>query len=87
MRKVYCNCIFPLSTIQFTMRSVILNICNDTAFFQANEVLLAGKKLTAVEACNYGLITEVFPQAEFHTDVKKRMIHLVGLPPQVCTLG
>ena len=37
----------------------------------------------AVEACNYGLVTQVFPQAEFDREVKKRMKHLVGLPPKV----
>ena len=51
--------------------------------FQAHEVLLAGRKLSAVEACNYGLVTQVFPHAQFDREVKKRMKHLVGLPPKV----
>ena len=45
--------------------------------------MLAGRKLNAVEACNYGLVTEVFPQAEFETEVNKRMKYLAGLPPKV----
>ena len=49
--------------------------------------MLAGRKLNAVEACNYGLVTEVFPQAEFETEVNKRMKYLAGLPPKVCILG
>ena len=53
------------------------------SLLQANEVLLAGRKLTAVEACNYGFVTEVFPQAEFQKEVDKRMKHLASLPPKV----
>jgi peroxisomal 3,2-trans-enoyl-CoA isomerase len=49
--------------------------------------LLAGRKLNAVEACNYGLVTEVFPEAEFEKEVNKRMKYLAGLPPKVCILG
>ena len=47
-------------------------------------MLLAGRKLNAVEACDYGLVTEVFPQAEFESEVDKRMKYLAGLPPKVC---
>ena len=51
--------------------------------FQAHEVLLAGRKLTAVEALNCGFVTEVIPQAEFEKEVDKKMKHLVSLPPNV----
>ncbi|CAB3981762.1 enoyl- delta isomerase 2, mitochondrial isoform X3 [Paramuricea clavata] len=54
---------------------------------KANEVLLAGRKLNAVEACNCGLVTEVFPQAEFEKEVNKRMKHLTGLPPKSLALS
>ena len=54
---------------------------------QSEYVLLAGRKLSAVEACNYGLVTEVFPHAEFEREVNKRMRHLAALPPKVSVLG
>ena len=49
--------------------------------------MLAGKKLKAVEACDYGLVTEVFPQAEFEKEVNKRVKYMAGLPHQVCVTG
>ena len=49
--------------------------------------MLAGKKLNVVEASNYGLVTEVIPQAEFEKEVNKRMKYMAGLPPQVCVTG
>ncbi|XP_028392030.1 enoyl-CoA delta isomerase 2, mitochondrial-like [Dendronephthya gigantea] len=54
---------------------------------KAHEVLLAGKKLNAVEACNYGLVTEVIPQAEFEREVNKKMKYMAGLPPQSLALS
>ena len=54
---------------------------------KAHEVLLAGRKLNAVEACNYGLVTEVFPQAEFEKEVNKRMKYLAKLPPKSLALS
>ena len=48
--------------------------------------MLAGKKLTAVEACDYGLVTEVFPHAQFEAEVNKRMKNLAALPAKVCVL-
>ena len=46
---------------------------------QANEMLLVGKKLTAVEACNYGLVTEVIPQAEFKKEINNIMKYMAAL--------
>lgn len=54
---------------------------------KAQEVLLAGRKLTAVEACNYGLVTEVFPHADFQKEVEQRMKHIAGLPPKSLSLS
>ncbi|XP_046853987.1 enoyl-CoA delta isomerase 2-like [Xenia sp. Carnegie-2017] len=54
---------------------------------QANEMLLAGKKLTAVEACNYGLVTEVIPQAGFEKEINNRMKYVAALPPKSLSLS
>ena len=71
----------------FNLIQVICYRIEPSNIFQAHEVLLAGRKLSAVEACNYGLVTEVFPQAEFETEVNKRMKNLAGLPPNVSLLA
>ena len=44
------------------------------------------KKLTAVEACNYGLVTEVIPQAEFEKEINNRMKYMAALPPKVAQI-
>ena len=49
---------------------------------QANEVLLVGHKLTAVEAYERGLVTRVFPAQEFQDRVKI-ISRVAGLPPMV----
>lgn len=50
---------------------------------QANEILLGGKKLTAVEACDRGLVTAVFPQADFSEKIKEVLTHMGSMPPMV----
>lgn len=50
---------------------------------QANEVLLVGHKLTAVEAYDRGLVTRVFPAQEFQDRVKEIISRVAGLPPMV----
>ena len=53
------------------------------SLFQANEVLLFGRKLTAQEACDLGLVTAVFPDASFKEEVKKRVTEYSKLPRNV----
>lgn len=50
---------------------------------QASEVLLFNKKLTAVEASDLGLVTEVFPDASFQAEVWPRLKNYGKLPPKV----
>lgn len=50
---------------------------------QASEVLLFNKKLTAVQACELGLVTEVFPDSSFQTEVWRRLKAYAKLPPNV----
>ncbi|XP_078690079.1 enoyl-CoA delta isomerase 2-like isoform X1 [Branchiostoma floridae x Branchiostoma belcheri] len=49
---------------------------------KANEMLLFNKKLTAHEACERGLVTEVFPQDVFQKEVQTRVEYVAQLPPQ-----
>ena len=51
--------------------------------FQANEMLLAGEKITAEELSQRGLVTRVFRQDEFHEKLQEIVKHIASLPPQV----
>lgn len=52
---------------------------------QANEILMAGVKLTATEAYERGLVTRVFPRAEFQQRLAETAQHIASLPPKVYT--
>uniref|UniRef100_A0AAY4BY70 ACB domain-containing protein n=1 Tax=Denticeps clupeoides TaxID=299321 RepID=A0AAY4BY70_9TELE len=47
---------------------------------KASEMLLFNKKLTAMEACQVGLVTEVFPDSSFHKEVWSRLKSYAKLP-------
>ncbi|KAJ8418709.1 hypothetical protein AAFF_G00002080 [Aldrovandia affinis] len=47
---------------------------------KAGEMLLFNKKLTANEACQRGLVTEVFPDSSFQTEVRTRLKAYAQLP-------
>ena len=44
---------------------------------------MAGVKLTAEEAYERGLITRVYPKAEFHQKLTENAQHIASLPPMV----
>lgn len=48
---------------------------------KASEMLLFNKKLTAVQACELGLVTEVFPDSSFQSEVWTRLKAYAKLPP------
>ncbi|XP_008306282.1 enoyl-CoA delta isomerase 2 [Cynoglossus semilaevis] len=54
---------------------------------KASEVLLFNKKLTAVQACELGLVTEVFPDSSFQTEVWRRLKAYAKLPPNSLKLS
>ncbi|CAB1349452.1 unnamed protein product [Coregonus sp. 'balchen'] len=47
---------------------------------KASEMLLFNKKLTATQACAQGLVTEVFPDSSFQTEVATRLKAYAKLP-------
>ncbi|XP_029446435.1 enoyl-CoA delta isomerase 2, mitochondrial isoform X1 [Rhinatrema bivittatum] len=49
-------------------------------FAKANEILIFNKVLTAVEACDRGLVTEVFPDTTFQKEVWARLKNYAKLP-------
>lgn len=54
---------------------------------KANEVLLAGRKLTAQEAYERNLVSEVFPAGQFQGKVKEIVSNMAKLPPQSLCLS
>ena len=46
-------------------------------------MLLAGRKLTAMEAHQYGLVTDVIPHDNFQEEIERRVQALGKLPPKV----
>ncbi|CAL8294621.1 unnamed protein product [Lota lota] len=54
---------------------------------KASEMLLFNKKLTAAQACDQGLVTEVFPDASFQTEVWSRLKAYAKLPPNSLALS
>ncbi|XP_065065356.1 enoyl-CoA delta isomerase 2-like [Rhopilema esculentum] len=54
-------------------------------YAKANEVLLMGKKLTAQQAYDRGLVTDVFLESEFNREVQKRITEMSTLPPKSLT--
>jgi len=50
---------------------------------KANEMLLFNKKITAVEACKLGLVTEVFQDANFQNEVWPKLKEWSELPIKV----
>uniref|UniRef100_A0A3Q3JWP8 ACB domain-containing protein n=1 Tax=Monopterus albus TaxID=43700 RepID=A0A3Q3JWP8_MONAL len=54
---------------------------------KASEMLLFNKKLTAVQACELGLVTEVFPDSSFQSEVWARLKAYAKLPHNSLTLS
>ncbi len=50
---------------------------------QAKEMLLLNRKLTAQEALDRGLLTEVYPDNVFQEEAWKRVREIAKLPPNV----
>jgi peroxisomal 3,2-trans-enoyl-CoA isomerase len=48
---------------------------------QANEILMAGVKVTSTEAYERGLVTRVYPRAEFQQKLTEVAQHIASLPP------
>ncbi|KAM6953844.1 enoyl-CoA delta isomerase 2-like [Aplochiton taeniatus] len=53
----------------------------------ASEMLLFNKKLTAGQACDQGLVTEVFPDSSFQSEVWTRLKAYAKLPPNSLALS
>ncbi|XP_068216236.1 enoyl-CoA delta isomerase 2-like [Palaemon carinicauda] len=51
-------------------------------FAKASELLMFNKKLTAHQACELGLVTEVFPDATFQQEVWPKLKAYAKLPPK-----
>lgn len=54
---------------------------------KATEMLLFNKKLTSVQACEVGLVTEVFPDSSFQSEVWSRLKAYAKLPPNSLSLS
>ncbi|KAM4689090.1 enoyl-CoA delta isomerase 2-like [Discoglossus pictus] len=56
-------------------------------FAKATEILLFNKILTAREACDLGLVTEVFPDSTFHQEVWAKLKAYSTLPKNLLTFS
>ncbi|XP_078124174.1 enoyl-CoA delta isomerase 2 isoform X2 [Sander vitreus] len=54
---------------------------------KASEMLLFNKKLTAAQACDLRLVTEVFPDSSFQSEVWSRLKAYAKLPPNSLALS
>lgn len=54
---------------------------------KASEMLLFNKKLTATQACDVGLVTEVFPESSFQSEVWTRLKAYATLPRNALALS
>lgn len=54
---------------------------------KASEFLLFGKKLSAAEACDVGLVTEIIPESNFQQETAKKIQDYSRLPPQSMRLS
>lgn len=54
---------------------------------KASEMLLFNKKVTAAQACDLGLVTEVFPDSSFQSEVWTRLKAYAQLPPNSLALS
>ena len=46
-------------------------------------MLLFGRKIGARTACDWGLVTEVFPDHTFEKEIEQRLKEIADLPKQV----
>ena len=76
-----CHVLYQLCTFK-NFIIVLINLFSNS-FLQANEVLLAGKKLTAEEALDRNLLTKVIPDASFEKVIEEKLEYLASLPPMV----
>ncbi|XP_034416017.1 enoyl-CoA delta isomerase 2, mitochondrial isoform X1 [Cyclopterus lumpus] len=54
---------------------------------KASEMLLFNKKLSALQACELGLVTEVFPDSSFQSEVWTKLKAYAKLPPNSLSLS
>ena len=60
-----------------------INSAHNLLILQASEMLLFGKKINAQQAYEWGLVTEVFPDANFHEELKNKIAAIAALPKNV----
>lgn len=65
----------------------MVHIVSTLLAFQANEMLLSGRKLTAQEACGKGLVSQVFWPGTFTQEVMVRIKELASCNPVVRQSG
>lgn len=86
-----CDVVYASDTASFTTPFMQLGFCAEgcssvrfaeiMGSSKANEMLLMGKTLTAVEAERVGFVSEIFPQAAFHEMLMKKANRMASYPP------
>jgi enoyl-CoA hydratase/carnithine racemase len=94
---LHCDLVYAAESATFTAPFVKLGLVPEAAsslllsasvgMAVANDVLLAGRSLSAEEAHNYGLIARVFPDADLAAEVAAIAAHVANSAPQAMRLS
>ncbi|MEP2715840.1 enoyl-CoA hydratase [Pseudophaeobacter sp.] len=94
---LHCDLTYAAQSATFTAPFVKLGLVPEAASSMllaqsvgmavANDILLAGRTLTADEAHSYGLISRVFPDADFQAEVAQIAAHVANSAPEAVKLS
>lgn len=94
---LHCDLVYAAESATFTAPFVKLGLVPEAASSMllsasvgmavANDILLAGRKLTAQEAHGYGLISRVFSDADLQSEVAAIAAHVAASAPEAVKLS
>lgn len=89
---LHCDLVYASETASFQMPFTKLALCPEAAssyllpkvvgMTRAMAMLLSSQKIDARTAAQWGLVTEVFPDAQFEAAVNERLQTITALPPE-----
>ena len=92
-----CDIVYSSDTATFHTPFMTLGLCPEgcssytfpkiMGYARANEMLLAGREITAREAFDRGLVTDIFPSSDFKVRVAEKIKILASMPQQSLLFG